>query len=181
MEPISAFSWQADLWTVEAFSRVPAWMTLGLVPSTMALFVLRLRHPRPRRRRLMRQPGAVACTVATNVFLITSLGITAAVAIRYLSVWRFSVWAMYFLPLYFHCAYGIRLPTLMGAGVTCGWATLALGGRWHPEPSWIDRAGRLVGACWVVLFLADAFFGAWTYLAHSFTVPPPAARVWWGF
>jgi hypothetical protein len=29
--------------------------------------------------------------------------------------------------------------------VIVAWATLGLTGRWRPEPSWLDRAGRAIG------------------------------------
>jgi hypothetical protein len=33
------------------------------------------------------------------------------------------------------------------------WALMAACGQWHAEPSWIDRAGRAVGALWIILIL----------------------------
>ncbi len=32
-----------------------------------------------------------------------------------------------------------------------GWLLIALIGRWRPEPSWIDRAGRLAAATWLII------------------------------
>jgi hypothetical protein len=54
-----------------------------------------------------------------------------------------------------------------GLAVTVAWSTLALSGRWQPEPNWLDRAGRLVGSVWVVLmvfhpWLTSIFGGAWS-------------------
>jgi hypothetical protein len=37
----------------------------------------------------------------------------------------------------------------VGFAVLGGWAVLVLSGRWRPEPSWIDRAGRIIGATWI--------------------------------
>ena len=49
-------------------------------------------------------------------------------------------------------------PLIFPAAVAAAWLILALCGRWHPEPSWVDRAGRGLGLGWLVLFL----LGAWT-------------------
>jgi len=38
---------------------------------------------------------------------------------------------------------------LPGAAVLASWSILVAVGRWHPEASWIDRSGRLVGAFWL--------------------------------
>ncbi|MFI5459156.1 MAG: hypothetical protein ACHRXM_27320 [Isosphaerales bacterium] len=32
-----------------------------------------------------------------------------------------------------------------------GWSALALSGRWRPEPSWIDVAGRITGVVWLAV------------------------------
>ena len=42
----------------------------------------------------------------------------------------------------------------IGLAVVTAWLTLLLTRGWHPEPTWIDRLGRILGACWVVLFVA---------------------------
>jgi hypothetical protein len=47
--------------------------------------------------------------------------------------------------------------TLGGFAVAICWATLALGGRWRAEPSWIDRLGRIVGVAWMVMGVAAAY------------------------
>ena len=42
------------------------------------------------------------------------------------------------------------VPSEIGGGVAAAWTIQAIGGRWRPEPTWIDRAGRLLGAFWIV-------------------------------
>jgi hypothetical protein len=37
--------------------------------------------------------------------------------------------------------------------VVASWVALALARRWRPEPSWVDRAGRALGAYWIALSL----------------------------
>ena len=40
---------------------------------------------------------------------------------------------------------------LGGFGVCVAWAGSALDAHWKPEPSWVDRTGRALGAAWVAL------------------------------
>ena len=42
------------------------------------------------------------------------------------------------------------VPSEIGCAVLVAWTIQAIGGRWRPEPSWIDRAGRLLGAFWIM-------------------------------
>ncbi len=39
----------------------------------------------------------------------------------------------------------------VGFAVAASWLVLIVGRRWRPEPSWIDRCGRAVGAYWIML------------------------------
>jgi hypothetical protein len=38
-----------------------------------------------------------------------------------------------------------------GFSVAVAWLTLTLGGRWRPEPSWIDRMGRVLGFYFIAI------------------------------
>ena len=38
--------------------------------------------------------------------------------------------------------------------VATAWMALALGRRWRPEPSWVDRTGRALGFAWIGLMFA---------------------------
>ena len=38
-----------------------------------------------------------------------------------------------------------------GWAVAVSWCTFALTGRWRPEPSWVDRWGRVLGCTWIIL------------------------------
>jgi hypothetical protein len=52
-------------------------------------------------------------------------------------------------------------PVILPASVALAWLVLSLSGRWRAERSWIDRSGRIVGACWLAVLPPCAYF-AWT-------------------
>ena len=112
----------------------------------MALLLLRLRRLRPRLRRLFRQPGAVACAV---VMLAVPLDAPWMVLIFNTGYWDT------------YNAANIIVNHVGGGYVVLGcWSTLALSGRWRAEPSWIDRAGRIIGVAWIVATVLSR----WRYL-----------------
>ncbi|HEV3163064.1 MAG TPA: hypothetical protein VGZ22_03405, partial [Isosphaeraceae bacterium] len=114
-----------------------------LAAWTPALLLLRLRKPRPRLGRIARQPGAVACAVATTAMTIVAL-------------WILALWAAGVSGRVLHASVlFVNYSQLVGFAVVGGWASLALGGRWRQEPSWIDRAGKLAGAAWIVATALD--------------------------
>jgi hypothetical protein len=41
----------------------------------------------------------------------------------------------------------------VGFAVLAWWIATALACRWRPEPSWIDRSGRVVGFLWIALLI----------------------------
>ena len=96
-----------------------------IAPLTPALLAVRLRRPRP--PRLVCQPG-FASSVALCV---------CAIALIELSIFDL-----------------VTLPPMLamtspGMAVLAAWSILAFTGRWKPEASWIDRAGRFVGVFWL--------------------------------
>ena len=132
------------------------------VSATVATMGSRLRGPRPRSRRLARQPGWMACLAA-------SLGL--------LSAWAFT-WARYSTSSSFiRCCHlsppddGMEYNTfshvaaqLAGFAVVVAWATLLAGRRWRAEPSWVDRLGRLVGLAWIAMGLMAAYLAFEYYI-----------------
>lgn len=122
-----------------------------LLAGTLAILTLRARRPRPAWRRLARQPGAVACGAAAVASAILVAMIVLADALTHdgspnlidLRDW-FSSGALGLIK---------HLTSTVGCVVLGAWLALASGGRWAAEPSWIDRSGRLLGACWIGLFL----------------------------
>jgi hypothetical protein len=115
------------------------WSALVLSACSPALLVLRLLPPRPRGRRLFRQPGAVACAAATAALVAVSVSRA------------FFVPNMPSYPGLVLFRWGWVASYSAGIAVGAAWMTLALGGRWRPDPSWIDRCGRALGAGWVAV------------------------------
>jgi hypothetical protein len=98
-------------------------LLLGL---SLSYFVLRLRRPRPALRALLTQPG----TVAVLAIVFGLLWVTGLI----------------------HILFPGRIDSLTGPAIAVGgtvavaWFLLALSRRWHAEPGWVDRLGRLLGA-----------------------------------
>ena len=174
------FHHQTDVWFVRALSWGTSWIPLWLAPWTVTFTAIGLRHPRPDRRHLARQTGAVALAAATGVLAVGSASILTILMIRYLPEWRPSFWIAFATPLFCHCALDLRLHTLAGGAVATSWAILALTGRWRPNQGWIDLAGRFLGLCWIGIFLIDICLGPWIFLTDHFQTPPPALRTWSG-
>jgi len=130
-----ALSWLWRLGTVLSGILAPLAVSLSL-----ALWILRFREPRPDLHRVFRQPGMVACSatvIETSVFVLKVL-FSEYYVVR-------KGWMMPQL----NQLWIIRLPW-NGEVVAVAWILLWLSGRWRSEPSWIDRAGRVLGVYWVV-------------------------------
>ena len=95
-----------------------------LVYLVFALLLLRVVRPRPAWGEILRQPGCTAClAVAGSLCLGAWVEILA----------------------------GIRVSLAVAAvAVTMTWVIQRVAGWWQPEPSWIDRTGRVLGLGWVV-------------------------------
>ena len=127
------------LWRVEMWLYGPA--SCLVVPWMASLILLRLMRPRPTRARLAGQPGFVAC-VAVVASLLPGLAWIASIQHRpgFQRAFGFQQgW---------NCALSWTSTAVAGA-----WIALALTRRWRPEPSWIDRLGRALGAYWVVVLV----------------------------
>jgi hypothetical protein len=123
---------------------------------TISALIVRLRRPRPPVRRILRQPGAIACAAAVAVavlesvravvfdvvWLLDSANDVFAVFARKMGSWDWAdlLWSVYW-----------NLPTRIGHTVTVIWLVLILSGRWYPARDWIDRLGRILGAFWIVV------------------------------
>ena len=114
--------------------------TAILVPSTLAMLLLRLRQPRPAFRRLRNQPGLMACLTAA---------ITATITLIFFFV-EFNSYVNADFRVSFFQINSYVAPSVVGS-----WLTLLLGGRWKAEPGWIDQLGRCLGWLWIVSFLVS--------------------------
>jgi hypothetical protein len=126
------------------------WGMLYLVGSlltawSLGLVVLRIRGPRPSTSVLFLQPGFTACLAA---------GVPAA----FLQL----CWAV--TPVYAPDPFAGSI-YLCGFAVSALWSAKLLERSWNSEPGWIDRAGIVLGACWVGLFL---LLTAFAFLALIF-------------
>ena len=61
--------------------------------------------------------------------------------------WTISSWAWRYWWVYTWFA----LPRHAGFAVALAWLGLVLGGRWVSDRGWLDRAGRALGWCWIVM------------------------------
>ena len=147
--------WIKGLWgcLVLAAPLVMAW--------TLAILALRLRRPRDRWIRLVRQPGLVAGLMAASVLAWRLLGF-ATMYPRVIGRPRLNIltvrsgalsgiWGGGWPPdhLLFETDHFLDTMAIIGVAVASSWILLLASGRWRPERSWIDRAGRVLGWFWI--------------------------------
>lgn len=109
---------------------------------TLALIPLRLFRPRPSLRRLAHQPGWMASLAFAVAFAFVSAVLGGLIAIigRNQGVGLLELSPM--LLIFF-------APVILTA-----WLSLILTRRWRPEPSWLDRSGRILGVFWILMAIA---------------------------
>src|SRR5262249_35867258 len=123
-------------------------LIFSILWSISAIVVLvRFRGMRPTVRRIMRQPGAVACWTSSTIGIIafTPLIIHAVLDLFGLAPLR----SLYVHPFKMK----FWLDYSLGYAVAVSWILLALSGRWRPESGWIDRIGVVVGTSLIVCCL----------------------------
>ena len=127
------------------------YLVLGCLPivslTGVGLGISRLLPPRPTGRCMARQPGftvylANAFAMAWVIIIAVTISISGKYSLRGFSIHTGEL-AKIFTPM------------LIGPSVVCSWALLVIGQRWRPEPSWIDRSGRLLGAFWILWFVLE--------------------------
>lgn len=112
-----------------------------LATVTAAWLFIRLRRPHPGWRRLGRQPGFIACAVATAAMAIEAAWIGALLAIGSRFIHVSTIFVGYAQEVSF--------------AVAGGWIALAISGRWRTEPGWIDRMGRIIGIVWILVTVVE--------------------------
>ena len=117
--------------------------TLWLGVFSPLILLIRLRQPRPDFADLLRQPGTVANGAAT---LIVGLGIV--------QWWLIAVITGEGLGSFLYRVSFAHGLTHSGAAVVVAWTLLVLSRQWSPERTEIDRAGRFLGVCWIITWLA---------------------------
>jgi hypothetical protein len=130
-----------DLGSYQGVGRYAEWVWVAmqltmpiLAAWTIALVPLGLVPPRPRVDRLACQPGWVASCVFSVALVFNSAMIVWLVLVGYIG-----------------SDFWLLLPALIALAILAAWLNLILRGRWRPEPTWIDRSGRLLALLWLTL------------------------------
>jgi uncharacterized YccA/Bax inhibitor family protein len=124
-------------WTIKLQSSPFATM----VP--VALLILRSIPPRPSARQIFRQPGSVACAVAVFIMVQGDLMLLSQSTLKpYLGGSRTGYLAEEYVTYIYHTGFEVALV----------WVYLACARLWKPEPSWIDRSGRIFGAMMIAIY-----------------------------
>jgi hypothetical protein len=117
-----------------------------LVAATHGQFALSFRRPRSSLRRRMTRPGTVAGVAAALALVATAATTTlqqlTASGWTWINPAYLGIWA----------ANSREGPPF---AVAFAWATLALGGRWRADRSWVDRLGRVLGLAWIALYVRE--------------------------
>ena len=109
-----------------------------------ACLLIRLRPPRPARRRLWCQPGFAACAAAVMGMVIMAIVVVIS------NHARLGGWGNFAMQVFW------RHWPCSGPAVAGAWLALIVAGCWRAERSGIDRLGRVLGACWLVeMLIAD--------------------------
>ena len=143
---------------VEFFNVGGGCVLAGLVP---AVLILGLFRAEPSRRDAVKGPGLVACFVALAASIMPILWFATTVAVE-----SRLPYPIYSVP--FNNMFG-RWMLAAGPMILGAWIALAVLGRWRPNPTWTDRAGCALGACFLLIYLYSEIY---------FDVVMPISR-WW--
>lgn len=132
---------------------------------TLAILGLRLPRPRPRWRRLVRQPGLVAGMAVAAALVVRLIGY-AILRLRLIGQGLVNIYYQGDINggptistnaprnsefLMFGYSHAMNSLAVIGVAVASSWMLLGISGRWRAERSWIDRAGRALGICWIAI------------------------------
>jgi len=104
-----------------------------------ALTLIVLFTPGTNRRRVRGRPGVMSCFLAAIIFILAGLALAVFALVTTGLGGNEQVTE---LGLY-------GLPIIIGLAVASCWITMALLGQWRPEPTWVDRLGRVLGTAWI--------------------------------
>jgi hypothetical protein len=175
--PTSYWDWFAEErrhWPTLACTRVVTDGIELLCPClaawTIAWLVLRFRRPRAPRRRLLLQPGAVACAAATCALGLSALGgLSFRPVLFYLRGYPFSI-GMDRVFDALRLAYS-QVDRIAFA-VLASWACLSLARRFRPRPDWIDRGGCVLGCAWIIAALSEWWSSIASNVMHPSDIGP---------
>jgi uncharacterized membrane protein YadS len=141
---------------VEFFNVGGGCVLAGLVP---AVLILGLYRSKPSRRDAARGPGIVTCFVAVAASILPILWFAGTVlAESRLPVPTYSV--------AFNNLFG-RWMIAAGPMVLGAWIALAFLGHWRPNPTWMDRAGCILGLCFLLIyFYSEIYFDVVMPISH---------------
>lgn len=145
---------------VEFFNVGGGCILAGLVP---AVLILGLYRAKPSVRDAVRGPGLIACIIALAALILPVFWSAVTVAVE--SGLPYPNYLLPFNNLFGHWMFAAS-PMILGA-----WITLALLGRWRPNPTWTDRAGCVLGLCFLMIYL---------YAQIYFMVVVPISYLWQG-
>jgi hypothetical protein len=163
--------WQGNVATIVATQPSTGWTAravVGRVPFAVAIWapcvtcwslgvlMLALRQPRRKLRRALLQPGPAACMCVASSLLAGFARIAADFAWWFVSGgWNarnVATGQVYKMLSSFEWGFHHWSPDLTrhpGMLIVVAWGLLGLAGRFRLERSWIDRAGRIIGAFWI--------------------------------
>jgi hypothetical protein len=138
-------------WSYVAVS-LPFGVTLSA--SILALTWL---DSRPADVPLAHRPGFVACMTASLVMTLAAVGKSIANWVHVLGSSR-QTWGHYtsLLSISFWQE-SWEWSSKTATGVAVGWSILAHNRVWKPVPTWMDRAGRLIGIYWLLVLILSWF------------------------
>jgi hypothetical protein len=147
----TGLSQAAPPWSMRTIDWIETSVLPWVVLMALATLIIRLRHPRPTLRRILRQPGAVACTLGMMTIGFGFLRLVISEIINSLNHVT-TASNLYQLDSLLTNGKG-----LSGSFIIGGWVALAFSGSLHRERGWIDGFGTLVGAIWVFVDLSPWF------------------------
>jgi hypothetical protein len=128
-------------------------LNLCLAPSTFAVLVLRLRHPRPAWRRLGREPGTLATLLGSMSASVMALTVTLGVVFAAHPDWAAVIEII-----------SGMVSSFVAAPIAGGWIATAIIGGWRPTSSWLDRTGRFIGVLWIVIGISGGLSSGYLVL-----------------
>ena len=149
--------WVASWWNSVVLLNRAVTLEILLMGWSVAWLVLVLRQPRPRLRRLARQPGFVA--VFASAFVVLLSGPLTAYVVAY---WRGAAMTQgYWIQIESWIAV---VSSQIGVAIGTGWALLVLGRACRVRSGWMDGVGQVFGIVWIVMIPGNLILLFWELL-----------------